>query len=229
MVDQLWVSKFFQETGAHLQFPQCSMFLNLCTYQISLSDFISSYSFIYKKLYIPQWPHEHFIQAKRISTIFWNHIIRVDDIPSTFTHFVGTGIQTDIWIILQHIMISNFCNLAEVKADSNQTLTFYHTKRIANTCTRPDLICRYFFLVAINQTWVWVCRNPSAFAISISSILNLLQHLLGAVKIMDEHMDILAQSSVTYFSKYQSLIYQALEGLFSGDNAHVIQNLQNTI
>lgn len=39
MVDQLRVSKSFQETDAHLRFLQCSMFLNLCKYKIFQSSF----------------------------------------------------------------------------------------------------------------------------------------------------------------------------------------------
>lgn len=97
--------------------------------------------FICKYLYTPQWPHEHFVQAKRISTIFWNNIIRVDDIPSTFTHLVGTTIQTNVWVILQNIIISNFCNLAKIKwsrkKKSNSKLLSHQLIMKTSTRCRP--------------------------------------------------------------------------------------------
>ena len=102
--------------------------------------------FICKYLYTPQWPHEHFVQAKRISTIFWNNIIRVDDIPSTFTHLVGTSIQTNVWIILQNILISNFCNLAKNEAEKKSNPKRLSHQLIMNTSTRHRPYLQLLFL-----------------------------------------------------------------------------------
>src|SRR5690625_307347 len=54
------------------------------------------YSFCTPGFHLFQGTHEHFIQTERVRSILFNDIIRINDVPPGFRHFMCLCIHSDI-------------------------------------------------------------------------------------------------------------------------------------